>query len=423
MAMVEEPEGQPFSLRDEETICFIPDDLRRIVLRLLRESSPASTISAAKDLYDRAEREDIYFTASSMYDFLWKKVPAEARRKLYPIVGDFFLTALERNLAIIGPNNMISRFRELMECYTGAGDKQRILEGPLYCADLFLLKTSQLVLGARDEKIDSGPEEAQGSDADFLSDERFTVEQQIGHSLQLAKDALLDAQKTFAKLGREESGLDARYLKFLRATMERLSLSWQNWQEMHARKDIASISVEKYFKEGISRAEKVNSLVLAALLLEQVGEEYENKMNREFLNHRFSARPADHPKRGCTFDAAEIYRDQGIAERDHGAYVLSERRFTKSISLFGQLHDRTSIAQTLVERARLYVLRGTDAWKAHRDLHLAAQNIAAVQRRLPPNAPMPNVPAAEVLQFYEGKGLVREAEVYREQEALLAELH
>lgn len=422
MAMVEQPEGEPFSLRDEETICFIPDDLRRIVQRLLRESSPASIVSAAKDLYERADHEDIYFTASSMYDFLWKKVPTEARRKLYPIVGDFFLTALERHLASIGPNNMISRFRELMECYTGAGDKQRILEGPLYCADLFLLKTSQLVLGAHDEKVETPPDEAQGSDADFLSDERFTVEQQIEHSLQLAKDALLDTQKTLAKVGREESGLEARYVKFLRATMERLSLSWQNWQEMHVRKDIASISMERYFKEGISRAEKVNSLVLAALLLEQVGEEYENKMNREFLNHRFSARPADHPKRGCTFDAAEIYRDQGIAERDHGAYVLGERRFTKSIALFNQLNDRTSIAQTLVERARLYMLRGADTWKTHRDLHLAAQNIAAVQRRLPPNAPLPNVPAREVLQFYEGKGLVREAEVYREQDAILAEI-
>ncbi len=422
MAMVEQPEGQPFSLRDEDTICFIPDELRRIVQRLLRESSRASVVSASIDLYERAEHEDIYLIASSIYDFLWKKVPAEARRKLYPIVGDFFLTALERNLATIGPNNMISRFRELMECYTGAGDRQRILEGPLYCADLFLLKTSQLVLSAREGKPQELPVESQGSNADFLDDEKLTFEQQIEHSLQLAKDALLDAQKTLAKVGREEAGLDARYLKFLRATMERLSLSWQNWQEMHTRKDIATISVERYFKEGISRAEKVNSLVLAALLLEQVGEEYENKMNREFLNHRFSARPADHPKRGCTFDAAEIYRDQGISERDHGAYLLGERRFTKSIALFGQISDRTSIAQTLVERARLYVLRSTDAWKAHRDLHLAAQNIAAVQRRLPPNAKLPSVPAAEVLQFYEGKGLVREAEVYREQEAILAEI-
>ena len=58
MAMVEQPEGQPFSLRDEDTICFIPDELRRIVQRLLRESSQSSMVSAAKDLYERAEHED-----------------------------------------------------------------------------------------------------------------------------------------------------------------------------------------------------------------------------------------------------------------------------------------------------------------------------------------------------------------------------
>ena len=64
MAMVEQPEGQPFSLRDEDTICFIPDELRRIVQRLLRDSSQAIKISAAKDLYERAEHEDIYLIAS-----------------------------------------------------------------------------------------------------------------------------------------------------------------------------------------------------------------------------------------------------------------------------------------------------------------------------------------------------------------------
>lgn len=421
VAMAELSESQPFSLRDEETICFIPDDLRRIVQRLLRDSDPAYHIAAAKDLYERAESDDPYLVASAVYDFLWKRVPTEARRKLYPVVGDFFLTALEKSLATIGPNNMSSRFRELMECYTGSGDLQRILEGPLYCADLFLLKTTQLVLGARDGKMEALPAVAEGSNADFLMDEKLSLEQQIEHSLQLAKDALLDTQKALSKLGRDDTGLEPRYVNFLRAAMDRLSQSWQNWNEMHGRKDIGDIKLELYFKEGISRAEKVNSLVLAALLLEQVGEEYRDKMNREFLNHRFSNRPPDHPQRGCTFDAGEIYRDQGISERDHGAYVLGERRFSRAIALFAQLNDRTSIAQTLVERARLYLLRKSDAWKARADLHLAVQNIAAVQRRLPPGAPLPEVPPDQVLGFYESKGLTQEAAAYREQTAALVE--
>ncbi|NUM53060.1 MAG: hypothetical protein HUU46_05400 [Candidatus Hydrogenedentes bacterium] len=417
--MAELSESQPFSLRDEETICFIPDDLRRIVQRLLREGEPVQYITASQELYDRAERDDPYFVASAVYDFLWKRVPTEARRKLYPVVGDFFLTALERNLGTIGPNNMSSRFRELMECYFGAGDRQRMLEGPLYCADLFLLKTTQLVLAARDGKAVAAPAPDEPGNADFLLDETLTLEQQVDHSLQLARDALLDTQKTLSKIGRQESGLEPRYIAFLRTTMDRLSLSWQHWSEMHARKDIGAMKLDEYFKEGIGRAEKVNSLVLAALLLEQVGEEYQDKMNREFLHHRFSNRPPDHPQRGCTFDAAEIYRDQGISERDHGAYVLGERRFSRAIALFGQLNDRTSIAQTLVERARLYLLRKTDAWKARADLHLAVQNIAAVQRRLPPRAQLPAVPADHVLGFYESKGLTREAEAYREQDAML----
>ena len=161
--------------------------------------------------------------------------------------------------------------------------------------------------------------------------------------------------------------------------------------------------------------------MLAALLLEQVGEEYEDRMNREFLNHRFSNRPPDHLQRGCTFDAAEIYRDQGIIERDHGAYILSERRFSRSIALFGQLNDRTSIAQTLVERARLYLLRKTEAWKARGDLHLAVQNIAAVQRRVPAKAPLPVLASDHIFQFYESKGLKREADAYREQDSAMHE--
>ncbi|MBM3290907.1 MAG: hypothetical protein FJY92_12215, partial [Candidatus Hydrogenedentes bacterium] len=326
------------------------------MVRLLRDQSPAQFVAASQDLYERAAHDDPYLVASAVYDFLWKKVPMDARRKLYPIVGDFFLTALEKGLAAIGPNNMSSRFRELMECYSGAGDRQRLLEGPLYCADLFLLKTTQLVLGARNGKPEATEPDLSSSNADFLVDEKLTIEQQIEHSLDLAKDALLDTQGRLSKLGREQSDLPPRYINFLRATMDRLSSSWQHWQEMHARPDIGSVKVEEYFKEGIRRAEKVNSLVLAALLLEQVGEEYEDKMNREFLHHRFSNRPADHPQRGCTFDAAEIYRDQGNVERDHGAYVLSERRYTRAVALFGQLNDRTSIAQTLVERARLYTL-------------------------------------------------------------------
>jgi hypothetical protein len=415
MSTVDQSDRQPFSLRDEEAICFISDDLRHIVQRLLREASPATAIAAAQELYARAERDDPYLVASAVYDFLWKRVPTEGRRKLYPIVGDFFLTALERSLTTIGPNNMSSRFRELMECYAGSGDQQRILEGPLYCADLFLLKTSQLVLGARNGHAERPLSEERGSDADFLVDETLSLEQQIAQSLQLAKDALLDAQATLSKLARMESGLEQRYIAFIRTTMDRLSLSWQNWNEMHARKDIGALDVEVYFQQGIGRAEKVNSLVLAALLLEQVAEEYHDKMNREFLNHRFSNRPQDHPKRGCIFDAGEIYRDQGIVEREHGAFVLSERRFTRAISLFKQLNDRTSVAQTLIERARLYMLRKSDAWKAHHDLHLAVQNIAAVQRRVPPNTPLPELTPDQVLQFYVTKGLSREAEIYREQ--------
>lgn len=418
--MAEQIDSQPFSLRDEETICFIPDDLRHIVQRILRDGPEHRNIAAAQELYDRAERDDPYLVASSVYDFLWKKVPSEARRRLYPVVGDFFLTALEKSLSAIGPNNMSSRFRELMECYSGAGDRQRVLEGPLYCADLFLLKTTQLVLGARNGKPENpvlNVAERGGSGADFLDDDQMTVEEQIAHSLELARDALLDAQKTLSKLGREDSGLSARYLGFIRATMDRLSQSWQSWQEMHSRRDIGALDLEVYFSEGIRRAEKVNSLVLAALLLEQVGEEYQNKMNRAFINHRFSNRPPDHPQRGCAFDAGEIYRDQGIIERDHGAYLLAERRFSRAIVQFTHLHDRTSIAQALIERARLYMLRKTDAWKARADLHRAVQNIAAVQKRLPLNAPLPTLGAEQVLLFYESKGLKREADLYRELDA------
>lgn len=418
--MAESGELQPFSLRDEETICFIPDDLRAIVRRILHDTPDG--VAAVRELYDKAEHEDCYLIASAVYDFLWKRVPFEKRRKLYPIVGDFFLTALERNLGRIGPNNMSSRFRELMECYQGAGDLQRMLEGPLYCADLFLLKTTQLALGGRSTESadDSDGAEHDTQRAEFLSEEKLSTEDQMAHSLELAKETLLDTQSHLARINKQQQhGLNPSYLKFIRSTLERLSLSWQQWKEMHQRKDIVTLEPEQYFKQGIARAEKVNSLVLAALLLEQVGEEYQDKMCRTFLDHRFSNRPPDHPLRGCTFDAAEVYRDQGIVERSYGAYVLAERRFARAITLFGQLHDRTSIAQTLIERARLYMLRKSDLWRARADLHLAVQNIAAVQKRLPPGVPLPVVPTAQVLAFYESKGLSREAEVYRGEEAAL----
>lgn len=410
---------QAFRPPNEENICFIPDDLRAVVVRILKGGDSPTGIAAARELYSRAQRDDPYFVASAVYEFLWKRVASESRRKLYSVVGDFFLTALEQQLGQIGPNNMSSRFREIMECYQGAGDIQRTLEGPLYCVDLFLLKTTQLALGAKGGagSPDPGDRPEPGPQGlEFLAEAKLTPEQQIQHSLQLAKEALLETHGILTRLLKQGHELGPTYIDFIRATLDRLTQSWQQWQEMHDRKGITELAPDEYFRQGISRAEKLNSLVLAALLLEQVGEEYQDKMCREFLHHRFSNRPVEHLRRGCTFDAGEIYRDQGISERDHGAYVLGERRFTRAITLFEQLHDRTSIAHTLIERARLYMTRRTDAWKARADLHLAVQNIAAAQNKVPVGAPLPKITPVQVAQFYRFKGLTEEADAYDAQE-------
>ncbi|MFA6240627.1 MAG: hypothetical protein WC655_06855 [Candidatus Hydrogenedentales bacterium] len=416
--MTEQGELQPFSMRDSETKSFIPNDLKGIVIRIISDGTAERKLAALRELYEKAEHQDPYYVASSVYDFLWKKVASESRRGLYTVVGDFFLNALEQKLGQIGPNNVSSRFAEIMECYKGAGDHQRIIEGPLYCVDLFLLKTTQLALSARNDDADESAaddKDSGGIHNAFLVDEKLTVQEQIEHGLQLAKDVLMDTQGVLARLGKEKHALDARYVAFVRATFDRLTLSWQHWQKMHEAKDVTSLSPEDYFKQGIGEAEKVKSLVLAAMLLEQVGEEYQDRMCREFLHHRFSNRPVDHPLRGCTFDAGEIYRDQGIVERENGLFVMSERRFTRAISLFAQLSDRSSIAHTLIERARLHMLRTTDAWRARADLHLAAQNIAAVLKRVPITAPLPTLTPDQVFHFYEQKGMALEAEVYRGQ--------
>ncbi|MCC6488413.1 MAG: hypothetical protein IT364_13025 [Candidatus Hydrogenedentes bacterium] len=420
--MRQQADTQPFSMRDEETISFIPDDLKVLVVQILKEGNSNRAIGAIRELHEKATNGDPYLVASSVYDFLWKKVASDARKNLYPLVGDFFLTALEQRLAEIGPNNMTSRFLELMECYRDSADQRCRLEGPLYCVDLFLLKSTQLVLGARnstDEQLNATLQDRHDRRPQFLEEDKLTLEQQIQHSLDLAKDALLDTQEVLSKVGKEGNGLNPSYIRFIRSTMDRLTLSWQHWQEMHAQKNIMQCTPEEYFKQGIARAEKVNSLVLAALLLEQVGAEYQDKMCREFLNHRFSNKPVDHPMRGCIFDAAEIYRDQGIEEREQGAFILSERRFTRAISLFGQLRDRTSVAQTLIERARMYITREVDAWKAKGDLYLAAQNIAAAHKRLAPGQPLPALTPEQVMYFYEHKGLNQEAHVYRHYEPAL----
>lgn len=400
---------------DDENISFIPEELRRVVLRILKKETSSKGVSYTKRLYAAADRGDPYFVASAVYDFLWKQVASESRKKLYPVVGDFFLTSLEQKLGQIGPNNMSSRFAELMECYKLSGDVQRSLEGPLYCADLFLLKSTQLVLSADERRktaeVESGPEHVRGSE--FLVERKYSIEEQIQHSLELARDALLDGQKELAKVCQGKTVPNESYMAFIRKTLERLSLSWQQWNEMHAHKDILKRNLEEYITEGLFRAEKVNSLVLAALLLEQAGEEYEDKTCRLFLNHHFSDKPADHPSRGCVFDAGEIYRDQGIAERSRGAYLLSERRFTRAIQLFGQLYDRTSLAQTLIERARVYMYKKAETWRAHDDLHLATQNIAAFQKRLPPSGPLPELAPEQVLHFLEHKNLTEEAKAYK----------
>lgn len=409
-------EQQTFRPANEENICFIPDDLKAIVVRILKGGDTAGGLAAAHELYARVEQDDPYFVASAVYEFLWKRVASESRRKLYSVVGDFFLTALERQLGQIGPNNMSSRFREIMECYSGAGDIQKMLEGPLYCVDLFLLKTTQLALGARNAA--PGPDgnakqrEMDSAGLEFLADVKLTPEQQIHHCLQLAKDALIETHGELTRIVKQGHELRRTYIDFIRASLDRLTQSWQQWQELHDRKGVTELEPDEYFRQGIDRAEKLNSLVLAALLLEQAGEEYQDKMCREFLHHRFSNRPVEHPRRGCTFDAGEIYRDQGIVEREHGAYLLGERRFTHAIELFGHLHDRTSIAHTLIERARLYMTRGTDAWKARADLHLAVQNIAAAQNKVPIGGPLPKITPLQVAQFYRFKGLTEEADAY-----------
>ncbi|MCL4693643.1 MAG: hypothetical protein KJ060_14175 [Candidatus Hydrogenedentes bacterium] len=401
---------------DDENISFIPDELRRVVLRILKKGSSSKGLVSTKRLHRAAEGGDPYFVASAVYDFLWKQVASDSRKLLYPVVGDFFLTALEQTLGQIGPNNMSSRFAELMECYKLSGDVHRSLEGPLYCADLFLLKVTQLVLSAGEianAQTDHAaqPQTLRGSE--FLVERKYTVEEQIQHSLELARDALLDCQKELARISDGKSAPNDSYITFVRKSMNRLSLSWEQWNEMHQQKGILSKSPEEYITEGLVRAEKVNSLVLAALLLEQAGEEYQDKTCRMFLNHHFSDKPADHPSRGCIFDAGEIYRDQGITERNHGAYLLSERRFTRAIQLFGQLHDRTSLAQTLIERARVFMYKKAESWRAHDDLHLAAQNIAAVQKRLPPTGPLPELAPEQVLHFLEHKNLLEEAKAYK----------
>ncbi|GMV95077.1 MAG: hypothetical protein AMXMBFR82_48550 [Candidatus Hydrogenedentota bacterium] len=401
---------------DDESISFIPDELRRVVLRILKKGSSSRGLVSTKRLHRAAEGGDPYFVASAVYDFLWKQVASDSRKLLYPVVGDFFLTALEQTLGQIGPNNMSSRFAELMECYKLSGDVQRSLEGPLYCADLFLLKVTQLVLSAGESanaQTDHAaqPQTLRGSE--FLVERKYTVEEQIQHSLELARDALLDCQKALARISDGKNAPNDSYITFVRKSMNRLSLSWEQWNEMHQQKGILNKSPEEYINEGLVRAEKVNSLVLAALLLEQAGEEYQDKTCRMFLNHHFSDKPADHPSRGCIFDAGEIYRDQGIAERTNGAYLLSERRFTRAIQLFAQLHDRTSLAQTLIERARVFMYKQAESWRAHDDLHLAAQNIAAYQKRLPPTGPLPELAPEQVLHFLEHKNLAEEAKAYK----------
>ncbi|MBX7258139.1 MAG: hypothetical protein K1Y02_17390 [Candidatus Hydrogenedentes bacterium] len=417
--MTGQGEVQPFSARDNETKSFIPHDLKEIVLRIFAQSAAGGPHIALRELYERAEIQDPYYVASSVYDFLWKKVASESRRQLYPIVGDFFLSALEQKLGQIGPNNVSSRFAEIMECYKGASDVKRMIEGPLYCVDLFLLKTTQLALSARndDANQDDGSEQNGGEfHSAFLADEKLSTQEQIEHSLDLAKDVLMETQSALGHLAKAHAELDPRYIAFARATLDRLTLSWQQWSQMHKSKDISAFTPEEYFKQGLGAAEKVKSLVLAAMLLEQVGEEYQDRMCREFLHHRFSNRPIDHPLRGCTFDSGEIYRDQGIIERENGAHVMSERRFSRAISLFAQLNDRSSVAHTLIERARLFMLRTDEAWRARADLHRAAQNIAAVLKRVPTSSPLPTLTPDQVLHFYEQKGMVQEAEIYRANE-------
>lgn len=410
---------------DDENISFIPEDLRRVVIRILRKGASAKGILYTKRLYKAAELGDPYFIASAVYDFLWKQVASDARKSLYPVVGDFFLTALEQKLSQIGPNNMSSRFAELMECYKLSGDAQRSIEGPLYCADLFLLKITQLVLGnenAPDAGESAEPQQENTQGSDFLVERKYSLEEQIQHSLQLARDALLDAQQELTKATQLNAAPKESYIAFIRKTLDRLSLSWQQWNEMHQQRKILERSPEDYIRDGLFRAEKVNSLVLAALLLEQAGEEYQDKTCRLFLNHHFSDKPSDHPSRGCIFDAGEIYRDQGIIERESGAYLLSERRFTRAIQLFRQLNDRTSLAQTLIERARVYMYKKAESWRAHDDLHLAAQNIAAYQMRRSPTQPLPELTPEQVHHFLERKNLTEEAKAYKAHDPALHEL-
>jgi len=67
------------------------------------------------------------------------------------------------------------------------------------------------------------------------------------------------------------------------------------------------------------------------------------------------------------------------------------------------------------------MIQKTDVWKARKDLHLAVQNLAASHRKVPPGQPVPILTPKDVEKFYEEKGLVQEAAVYREQQSLLDE--
>ncbi|MBI5092990.1 MAG: tetratricopeptide repeat protein [Candidatus Hydrogenedentes bacterium] len=371
-------------------------DLVNMIL-LAPSATDPGVLSAKKRLRAMTTPGTSYLFATEIQKYLDAKRSGSTDCRVYPIVGDLFLDALEANYLSLGPNFFRDHYSNLTWSYRQGESPMKTVQGAFYCIELILRKTLDVFM-ARDT-----PRKASSVRLSFQTDEDLDYRTTITLFHDLGKQCVQDAIEAATRVDKTISGAPfidfvVDYKKIMEATLAR-------WDRYHRRRDLPNLSNDAYLDGVANAAEESGHPPLVAAVKELQVQHRELK--GQLADSKTELEHGVHP----LYDAASMYLSQGNLERDAGVYDMALRRYKRAAALFMKIHDRTSTAKVYVEQARLFIQSGEDPGAIQEGLREAIALIMAHMRNMPKGR-VPEVSHESAIEFLRTKGYVVEAEAY-----------
>jgi len=376
--------------------------LRDLVNTILLAPSATApqTLSAQRRIRAMTKPVTSYLFATEIQGYLDSKTLGGTETRVYPLVGDLFMDALEVNLTTLGPNFFRDHYSGIVWCYGHGRCPGKAIQGGFYAIDLVLRKSVELYLAK-----ETGGKAPKGVRLSFQSDEDLDYTSMLTAFLDLAKQALRDVVEVSTRA--EQTKFPPTFMEFVIDRKQKMDKVLAQWERFHRRKDLQTAPNDQYLDGVAEIADDTAHAPLAAMVKEyQVREREQRGL---LVDGRSELEQGVHP----LFNAATIYLELGAQERDHEAYDLALRRFGRAAAMYSKIHDRTSTAKAYVERARAYIKSGDDPESLRESLHTAFALITAHMKDLPKDV-LPKVTDVAAIEFLRTKGYIAEADAYQE---------